>query len=299
MDTIEGMRIFVAVAGEQSFTGGARRIGISTKLVSKHVRQLEERLRAQLFNRTTRSVSLTATGQAYYERCLPLLDQFDELEGLVQARQSELAGSIRLTASTGFGSTELVAALQPFQAAHPKVSIDLELSDRHVSVIEDGFDLAIRFGALRDSTLIARRLRRMRIVVFASPAYLQRFGEPAVPAELSNHNCLIMKSAAEPDHWPFRIDGKDVAVKVSGTFSSNAPRAVAHMVAGGQGIGMGPIYAVAPFLKAGQVKLLFEDCEASEFGLYAVYPPGRHLSARVRALIDHLAATYAEADEST
>ena len=158
MDTVEGMRTFAAVAALGSFTGGARQLGMSTKLASKYVRQLEERLGAQLFHRTTRSVTLTETGHTYFQRCRPLLDQFDELEGLVQARHSELAGPIRITAPTGFGSTQLVEALRPFQAAHPKVGIELHLSDHHVSMIEQGFDLAIRFGALKDSALVARKL---------------------------------------------------------------------------------------------------------------------------------------------
>ncbi|MEM9441001.1 MAG: LysR family transcriptional regulator, partial [Pseudomonadota bacterium] len=155
MDTLEGMRVFVAVADQQSFTRGAKRLGMSTKLASKYVRQLEEHLGAQLFNRTTRRVTLTDTGRAYRERCVPLLDQLDELEDVVRARQSALDGSIRITAPTGFGSRELVQALEPFQRAHPNVSIQLQLSDHHVAIIDEGIDLAVRFGALKDSSLVA------------------------------------------------------------------------------------------------------------------------------------------------
>ena len=189
MDTIDGMRTFVAVSRQNSFTAGAKMLGVSTKLASKYIGQLETRLDAQLFHRTTRSVTLTETGQAYLERCIPLLEQFDELEDLVQERQSELAGTIRLTAPTAFGSTELVNALRPFQIQHPKVSIDLHLSDQRVAIIEEGFDLAIRFGELEDSSLIARKLMNMRIVVFASPHYLAQKGEPIHPNGLLTHNC--------------------------------------------------------------------------------------------------------------
>ena len=292
MDTIQGMHTFVAVATEGSFTGAARRLNMTTKLASKYVRQLEQRLGAQLFNRTTRSVVLTDTGRAYLERCRPLLEQFDELEAVVQERQSELAGPIRMTAPTAFGSSNLITALKPFLVAHPGVTVDLHLNDRRVAVIEEGFDLAFRFGALEDSTLMARKLLAMRVVVCAAPDYLDRHGTPAHPRALATHNCLIQKTSVDPLNWRFRIDGEDVTVRVSGSFQADAPRAVAEMAAGGLGIGCVPHYVTVPFLADGSLKLLFEDCEATAFGLYALYPPNRHLTARVRALIDHLVEAF-------
>ena len=292
MDTIDGMRTFVAVARLKSFTAGAKPLGISTKLASKYVRQLEQRLGAQLFNRTTRSVSLTETGHAYLERCVPIIDQFDELEGLVQERQSELAGTIRVTAPTAFGSHELVDAIASFQLEHPKVSIDLHLSDQRIAVVEEGFDLAIRFGELEDSSLMARRLLSMRVVVFASPDYLTKYGEPADPQALQSHNCLLQKTSADPEYWRFCINGNRLSIRVSGSFHANSPRAIAHMAAGGIGIGMCPLYVVEPYIERGELKLLFEQMEATVFGLYAVYPPSRQLTARIRALIDHLVMVY-------
>lgn len=289
MDTIEGMKVLVAVAQQGSFTQGARRLGISTRLASKYVQQLEERLDAQFFNRTTRSVTLTETGQAYYDRCLPVLEQFDELEDLVQRRQSELAGTIRITAPTGFGANQLVRALTPFQQAHPKVAIDLHLSDHHVAVVDQGFDLAIRFGALKDSTLVARKLRDMRIICCAAPSYLQHHGTPTHPAALATHNCLVPTSSGVQDTWEFRVDGAILSVPVTGTFRANSPLAVANMAAQGLGIGRIPLYTAEPFLASGQLQILFEAEEARIIGLYAVYPPSRHLTARIRALIDHLA----------
>jgi len=294
VDTIDGMRTFVAVATLGSFTAGAERLGITTKLASKYVRQLETRLSAQLFNRTTRSVTLTETGSAYLERCAPLLEQFEELEGLVQARQSELAGQIRMTAPTAFGSRQLIEAIGPFQQEHPKVSIDLHLSDKRVSLIEEGFDLAIRIGRLEDSSLVARKLFTMRSVVFASPSYLSAHGEPKTPHDLSEHNCLKLTAAIDPDHWRFRINDEEVSIRIQGAFRANSPRAIAHAAAGGLGIGMAPIYVVEPFLGSGELKLLFEQFEATEFVLNALYPPNRHLTARIRALIDHLTVAFAK-----
>lgn len=289
MDTIEGMKAFIAVAEAHSFTDGARRCGLSTKLASKYVKQLEERLGAQLFNRTTRSVSMTDTGRAYFSRCASLIEQFDETEALVRQRHMELAGPIRITAPTGFGSEQLVEALHPFQVEHPKVTIDLFLTDQRVAVVEEGIDLALRFGTLDDLTLIARKLIDMRIVVFASPEYLEKHGAPTHPDALTTHNCLFGRASVDPGLWTFQIDGKAHSVRVNGDFNVNSPRAISHMAVCGHGIGRGPIYASEPLLKQGRLKLLFEDMEASEFGLYAVYAPSRHLTARVRALIDHLA----------
>lgn len=288
MDTIEGMRTFVAVASHASFTEGARQVGISTKLASKYVGQLEDRLNAQLFNRTTRSVSLTDTGRAYFERCLPLLDQFDELEGLVQQRQSELAGRIRITAPTGFGSAELIHLLKPFQIDHPKVSVELHLSDHHVSMVEEGYDLAIRFGVLKDSNLVARKLTDMRIVCCVSPGYLAQFGTPKHPQALASHNCLLQTTGTQVDHWDFKTRDGLQTVTVTGNFRANSPRAVANMAADGLGIGRIPLYTALPFLETGRLQLIFEPQEAKSLGLYAVYPQNRHLTARIRALIDYL-----------
>ncbi|SDZ36219.1 transcriptional regulator, LysR family [Jannaschia faecimaris] len=292
MDIIVGMKTFAAVAAHKSFTEGAQQVGISTKLASKYVGQLEERLNAQLFNRTTRSVTLTDTGRSYYDRCLPLIEQFDELEGLVQQRQTELAGRIRITAPTGYGSSQLVHLLQPFQEAHPKVSIELHLSDHHVSLVEEGYDLALRFGVLKDSSLVARKLMDMRIICCASPDYLQKNGLPKEPAALSTHNCLLQSSASPTDHWEFNGAGGVYTVPVSGNFRANSPLAVANMAAEGLGVGRVPLYTALPFLKDGRLQVIFETEEAKVVGLYAVYPPSRHLTGLIRAVIDHLAVQF-------
>jgi len=289
MDTIECMRAFVGVAQEASFTGAGRRLGLSTKQVSKYVGQLEERLEVQLFNRTTRNVALTEVGAAYLDRCRPLLEQFDELESAVQERSESLAGTIRMTAPTGFGSSRLVDALQPFSAEHPRVTVDLRLSDHRVALVEEGFDLAVRIGTLRDSSLVARKLATMPLVVCASPDYLARRGRPQHPAALATHNCLIDDNMREPETWRFvDDDGDERAVRVSGTFRTNAPRALASMALGGVGIARCPLYAVESALDEGRLERLFRGQEGIVFGLYAIYPPNRHLTARVRALIDHL-----------
>lgn len=294
MDTLDGMRTFVAVARQKSFTGGAKQLGISTKLASKYIGQLEKKHSALLFHRTTRSVMLTETGRAYFERCVPLLEQFDELDDVIQNRQASLSGTIRLTAPTAFGSTKLVDALEPFLQLHPNIRVELSLSDQLVAIIDEGVDVAVRFGQLQDSTLIAKKLMNMRIVLFASPLYLARHPMLSHPSELATHNCLLQKYQVDPENWKFKVDGQLVAVNVHGAFSSNSPRAVAQMAAQGLGIGMGPQYVTEPYLKDGSLQLLFEDFEANELILNAVYASNRHLPARIRALLEHLATTLSQ-----
>ena len=292
MDTVEGMRAFVAVATHQSFTEGAKRVGISTKLASKYVGQLEQRLNAQLLHRTTRSVTLTDTGRSYFDRCLPLIEQFDELEDLVQLRQADLSGRIRITAPTGYGAMHLVRLLHPFQDAHPDVEIELHLSDHNISLVDDGFDLALRFGTLKDSNLVARKLMDMRIVCCASPGYLKAHGVPQQPQALTTHNCLVQTIGSQNDQWDFKGPDGIYKVPVSGNFRANSPPAVASMAADGLGIARMPLYTAQPYLDDGRLQLLFEEAEARVIGMYAVYPPSRHLTVRIRALIDHLAAQF-------
>lgn len=289
MDTIDGMRTFAAVAKETSFTAAAKRLNISNKLASKYVRQLEERLGAQLLQRSTRKVSLTDVGQAYLRRCLPLLEEFDELEAVVQERQGALAGEIRVTASTSFGAANLVEAMRPFLLENPEVTVDLYLSDRQVSIIEEGFDLAIRLGQLTDSSLIVRKLKSMPLLVCASPAYLKRHGEPAHPKALETHNCIINYGLLDPTNWTFNVQGVTEHIKVSGPSRTNTPLAVAGMASAGLGIGLCPEYVITEKLKSGELVVLFEQFTVMETGVYAVYPPNRHLALRLRSLIDHLA----------
>jgi DNA-binding transcriptional LysR family regulator len=292
IDTIEGMRTFAAVAAHRSFTEGAKQVGISTKLASKYVGQLEARLGAQLFHRTTRSVTLTETGQAYYSRCLPLIEQFDELEGLVQRRQGALAGRIRIAASTGFGTMHLTQMLRPFQQSNPDVQVELLLSDHNVSLVEEGFDLAIRFGSLSDSSLVARKLTEMPVTCCASPGYLDAHGTPETPEALTGHNCLLLTLGAQPDTWRFKGPQGILGVNVSGSFRSNSLPAVVRMAVDGMGICRLPAYMVRPYLENGSLRALFEMQEIDPLALYVVYPPSRHLTARIRALIDHLSEQF-------
>jgi DNA-binding transcriptional LysR family regulator len=292
MDKIETMRAFVAVAQENSFTGAGRRLGLSTKLVSKYVQQLESQLQTQLFNRTTRSVSLTDVGAAYLERCRPILEQVDELDSLVRERQGALAGPIRLTAPTGFGSTRLTSALIPFLRQHREVELDMKLTDNRVAIVEEGFDLAIRIGALRDSTLIAKKLSDMPLIVCASPDYLEKHGRPKDPRALTTHTCLVDNNQVELNVWRFRSGRNEHVVRLTGAVQANSPGAITQMAVGGLGIARCPLYAAEAALENGELEHVLPEYITDIFGLYALYPPNRHLTRRVRALIDHLADEF-------
>lgn len=290
MDKIETMRAFVAVAREQSFTAAGKRLGLSTKLVSKYVRELEAGLKTQLFNRTTRSVSLTDVGAAYLERCRLILEQIDDLDSLVRERQGALAGPIRLTAPTGFGSTRLTEALIPFLRRHPEVELDMKLTDNRIALVEEGLDLAIRIGTLRDSSLIARKLADMPLVLCAAPDYLRRHGRPRAPEALATHTCLVDSNQMERNVWRLRFGEKEHVVRLNGAVQSNSPGALAQMAVGGLGIARSPLYAVEAALADGRLERILPDYDTDAFGVYALYPPNRHLTRRLRALIDHLAA---------
>ena len=292
MDTLSAMRTFAVVARHLSFTSAANELRVSTKVVSNHVRQLEARLGVELLHRTTRNVTVTEIGGRYLERVGSVLAQFDELENLVQAHEAELAGPIRISAPTAFGSAELVAGLASFQIQHPRIEIDLRLSDQHINLIDEGIDLAVRFGDLGDSTLVARKLLDMRVVLYASPRYLNEHGRPTEPSDLSAHNCLIQQTATEPANWPFLKDQKNFHVRVSGQFRANSPRAIAHMARNHCGIGRTPLYVAAPFIESGELELILGNYESRGFPLQIVYPQTKQLTVRVRALVDHLAEHF-------
>lgn len=294
MDKIETMRAFISVAQEHSFTGAGRRLGMSTKLVSKYVQQLESQLQTRLFHRTTRSVTLTEVGVAYLGRCRSILEQIDDLDALVREHQVELAGPIRITAPTGFGSTRLTEALIPFLRAHPDVHLDLKLSDSRVALVEEGMDLAVRIGALRDSTLIVRKLADMPLIVSAAPEYLDRYGRPQDPRALATHTCLVDENQANLNAWRFwsKSSGQEHVARLNVTTRANAPAVLARMAIGGLGIARSPKYAIQEALEQGMLEEILPNYRTDAYGVYALYPHNRHLTRRVRALIDHLSLEF-------
>lgn len=286
MDTLTAMRTFVAVVRAGSFTAGAEQLGISTALASKYVGRLEDRLGVRLLNRTTRSLTLTEDGAAYLDRASQVIDEFDQLEAAVQNRAAAPSGRLVISAPVTFGEEYLTMMVAAFLETYPEISIELQLTDRFVSLVDEGVDVAIRIANLTDSSLIARRLAPARIVVCASPSYLEQHGVPATPEDLQAHRSIVDTNFRGGSAWTFSIGGKQLSTKVQGQFSVNSARAVRQMLLQGAGVGLIPTYAVGEDLRAGRLRVLLEEYEALDLGIYALYTHNRHLAPKVRAFID-------------
>ena len=293
MDTIVGMRTFVNVVAAGSFTAAAQRSNMSTALVSKYIGQLEDRLGVRLLSRTTRSLVLTEIGSSYLERCIQVIDDFDELEAAVHNKRSNPSGNLVISAPVTFGEMHLTAAVARFLARYPDISVDLRLTDRFVGLVDEGIDLAIRISELADSSLVARRLAPARIVACAAPSYLAQHGIPRDPHDLANHACIVDTNFQGSSEWPFKIGAKRISVKVSGRFSVNSAQSSRTMIIAGAGIGLIPTYAIAEDIKKQNAVMVLEPFETLDPGLYALYPHNRHLATKVRVFIDFLVEEFA------
>ena len=295
MDRLDCDRMFIAVMELGSFARAAERLRTSAGQASKMVTRLERDLGARLLNRTTRALGPTEVGQAYYERMRGLLEELDALDAQVRRVAERPTGRLRLTAPLSFGAAQLSPALLDFAAAYPGVELDVSFSDRVVSLVDEGFDAAVRIGRPADSSLIARRLTTVRIILVASEAYLTRAGTPVEPAELSQHDCIIDTNLRDPLIWRFRAaDGAQQAVAVHGRLRFSDAATCLAAAEAGLGIACAPAFVVGDSLRAGRVKPLLTGREDEPFGVFVLYPPGRYLAAKVRVLVDFLAERYRE-----
>lgn len=292
MDRLQAMLAFRAVADSGSFSTAARQLGRSKAVISRLVADLESHLGARLLNRTTRRVSLTDVGRGYHARCVQLLADLDELEGSARDAQAVPRGRLRLAGPHTFGELFLVPALHAFGAQYPAIEIDLTLTDRFVDLVEDRFDLAIRIADLPDSTLVARRLADMRLIVCASPDYLARRGRPRQPSDLLRHVCIVDTNLRQPATWSFEVGGQRTSVRVSGRFAVNSARAACDLAVAGDGIALAPDFVADTHLAAGRLQPLLSEFATAPRGIWAVYPHRRHLALRQRVLIDFLVARF-------
>lgn len=296
MDRFVGMAVFAKVVEAGSFVAAARHFELSPAMVSKHVQTLEDRLGVRLLNRTTRRVSPTEVGQDYYERCLKILAELEEADRTASHLQTAARGLIRVTAPFTYGIARLTPAIAAYLARYPHVSVELSLNDRYVDLLADGFDLAIRMGALPNSSLIARRLAHAKMIVCASPAYLERHGTPRTPQDLSRHHGLLHTYATSRGVWHFMgRGGKEDVVRVSGRFLANNGDALRALAIQGEGIALLPDFVVEQDIAAGRLVALLPACATAEIPIHAVYPHSHHLSAKVRTFVDFLAAELAHA----
>ena len=293
MDRFTGLTIFVKVVDAGSFAAAARHFGMSAAMVSKHLQTLEEHLGAQLLNRTTRRVSATEVGQHFYERCMRILSELEEAERAAGDLQTTPRGLLRVTAPVSFGTRQLAPAIADYLTSYRDVSIDLSLDDHYVDLLARRFDLAIRLGALVDSSLIARKLSSLAMVVCASPGYLEKYGTPREPRDLVFHNCLAYTYANPQSVWTF-VDqsGEQNVIRISGRFVANSGDALLALVLRGAGIMLAPDYLVEDELKAGRLIRLLPNYSTPETPVHAVYPHSHYLSAKTRTFIDFLAIRF-------
>lgn len=293
LDRLLAMTVFVKVVEQGSFARAAERMNMSTSAVSRHVAELETHLNTRLLNRTTRRISLTESGQAYFERALHLLADLEEAEAVVSSSTVTPRGTIRLTCSTSFGVPHLAPAIGAFQALHPEVRFDISASNRFVDLVEEGLDLAIRIGELGNPNLIARKIGNMRLVACASPSYLKRNGTPKHPDDLTAHNCFAYEYAPVKNLWRF-LDRKQngISVKIDGSVHANNGEMLAAIAAAGAGIALEPDFIVKPMLASGELVEILKNFRPAPYNIYAVYPSRRHLSAKVRTFVDFLVVRY-------
>ena len=280
----EGVVEFVAVAEAHSFTAAAKRIGISTAQVSRQISALEERLATKLLYRTTRKVSVTDAGQVYYQHCRQILDGLKEAELAMNNLQSTPTGKLKITAPVTYGERSIAPLLNNFVAKYPELNVQLHLTNQLINLVDEGYDLAIRLGKLEDSTMIAQRLSSRTHYVCASPDYLARFGVPHSLSELSKHNCL----QGTLPYWRFQEAGKVNNIEVNGNIRCNSGRALVDAALKGLGIVQLPDYYVLGSIESGQLISLLEQHRESNEGVWALYPHNRHLSPKIRLLIDYL-----------
>jgi len=293
MDRLAGMQAFVRVVEAGSFVRAADRLEWSTSSLSRVIADLEEHLGARLLNRTTRRLSLTESGQAFYERSVQLLNDLEEAEALVGQTAAIPRGTIRLTCSYYVATHRLATAIAGFVARNPQVRFDVTVAERIVDLVDEGFDLAIRIGRIGSEQLVARKLGETVLMVCASPVYLKRRGTPATPEDLTQHDTLTYAYAPSARSWQL-VDAMGVShdVRVGGSLHANSGDMLIAAAVAGLGVVCEPDFLVGPELQAGRLLPLLPGYSGRRADIWAVYPSRRHLSVKVRLFVDHLAAIF-------
>ena len=289
MENLTDVAVFVQVVDSGSFTTAAERLKLSKSVVSKYVTRLENRLGARLLNRTTRRLSLTEIGRAFYTRSQRGLQELEEANAEVLRLQSAPRGTLRINTPMSFGILHIAPALADFLSRYPELSVEMNLDDRKVDLIEEGFDLAVRISDLPDSSLVARKLGPCRHVVCASPEYLQRHGTPQTPEDLREHNTITFRYQESPSEWRFLSpEERYVSVAVSGSIQMNNSLALRETLLQGGGITLTPTFVVGADIRAGRLQPLLPNYRTLELSIYIIYPQRQHLSPKVRAFVDFM-----------
>jgi len=292
------MAVFAAVVEAGSFVGAVEPLRMSKPAVSRHIHALEERLGVRLLQRTTRRLSLTEEGRIFYQRAKELLSLLDEAEAELRPTQGEPSGTLRINVPVSFGIQHLAPRWAAFMERYPKVKLEVTLNDRVIDLLDEGYDLAVRISRLANSTLISRQLATTRMMLCASPGYLQRRGNPGHPQDLSEHLILSYTNWSGREEWQFDGPAGPASVRIRpAIFTNNGDTTRAIALQDG-GIILEPSFMVAQDLQAGRLVELLPDYRALELGVYAVYPSRQHLPLRTRCLIDFLVESFAQVNWS-
>ncbi|MBA2484177.1 MAG: LysR family transcriptional regulator [Nitrosomonas sp.] len=281
--------VFARVVEAGSFSEAARRLDISRSAVSKGVAKLEKGLGVRLLNRSTRHLSLTEAGKAFAEFSANILEKAEQAERVVSSLQAEPQGLLKVSASVAFGTLHVAPALADFLDQYPKIRIDLTITDHHVDLVEEGYDVLIRVTNEPDLNLVARKLAPARRILCATPKYFQQHGIPRTPEELVAHNCLDYTLSGEQGYWRFTGPMGEISVPVSGTLRINDDDALSQAVLGGLGIALLPTFTVGKDLQCGNLQAVLSEYISVERHIYACYFHSRYLPAKIRAFIDFLA----------
>jgi DNA-binding transcriptional LysR family regulator len=295
MDSLSDISVFVHVVDVGSFTGASQNLGLSKSAVSKYITRLECRLGVRLLNRTTRKLSLTEAGRGFYERSRHILKEIDEAEAEVSRLQASPRGTLRINAPMSFGILHIAPALQEFSTQFPQVSINMNLDDQKLDVIEEGFDVSVRIAELPDSSLVAKRLGPCRHVVVASPTYLKINGTPTSPNDLVKHQILIYSHQESTRLWHFRAPNNQIiSIAVEGLVQINSSLAIREALLGGLGITRIPTFVVGQDIQNKRLLPILVDYQTLELSIYLVYPERRHLSPKVRAFVDFMSTRISD-----
>lgn len=289
MDLLSPMRTFVRVVEAGSFTAVANEQSTTQPTISRQIAALEDHLGARLLTRTTRALTLTDDGRAFYEHALRALEAVAEAEGVVGRRRGKPSGLLRLATPVVFGRLHIVPRLPAFLARFPDVSVEVVMSDGFADLVEQGIDVAIRVGEVTDPGLIAKRIGTARRVTVAAPAYLERHRAPEAPADLVDHDCIVYTRLVTGNRWTFESPTGPLTVEVSGRFKADNSEAVREGVLGGLGIAVIPAFAFRDEIETGSVRVLLKGYQPRQLPMHAVYPSRRLVPLKVRAIIEYLA----------
>lgn len=290
MDRLEAMHLFMRVAELGSFSAVALQLGVARSVVTRQIAALENHLGVKLMARSTRRLALTSAGAAYLEKCRVILNLVDTAEADVAEERLTPRGNIRISLPLSYGIKRLAPLLLDFSQRHPEVSLDMDYSDRRINLIEEGIDLAIRITRRLDPGDVARKIGSSRLLVVAAPDYLARHGRPQHPAELEHHECLGYSGSGAAQNWHFLVDGQLQTYLLRSRINANNGEVLSEGAALGLGITLQPDFIVADLLAVGRVEQILADFPIPELGIYAMLPGNRHVSHRVRVLMDFLAA---------